>query len=109
MYKCENFWRSQRIWGKIEEQKPIFMEPRNKDALKQAMRQYYGNINQQKGAIFMAVLRGKVSEGLDFADMYGRGVIIGKSIAINVAQSELSTKDLLTFFLGNSNIFFDYL
>lgn len=29
-----------------------------------------------KGAIFMAVCRGKVSEGLDFADMYGRAVII---------------------------------
>lgn len=29
-----------------------------------------------KGAIFMAVCRGKVSEGLDFADTNGRAVII---------------------------------
>ena len=29
-----------------------------------------------KGAIFMGVCRGKVSEGLDFADVNGRGVII---------------------------------
>lgn len=29
-----------------------------------------------KGAIFMAVCRGKVSEGLDFADINGRAVIV---------------------------------
>lgn len=28
------------------------------------------------GTIFMAILRGKVCEGLDFADIYGRAVII---------------------------------
>lgn len=83
MYNCERFWRSERIWEQIEQQKRIFMEPKTKDALKEAMKQYYSNINQLKGAIFMAVLRGKVSEGLDFADMYGRGVVIGKFIAIN--------------------------
>lgn len=42
------------------------------------MTDYYANINdpRTKGAIFMAVCRGKVSEGLDFADMNGRAVII---------------------------------
>lgn len=40
------------------------------------MQAYNTCIKQNNGAIFMAVLRGKVSEGLDFADMYGRAVII---------------------------------
>lgn len=42
------------------------------------MKNYYRKINSetQKGAIFMAVCRGKVSEGLDFADINGRAVII---------------------------------
>lgn len=56
--------------------KPIFIEPDTKEKLKLTMNEYYAKINQNKGAIFMAVLRGKVSEGLDFADMYGRGVVI---------------------------------
>lgn len=42
------------------------------------MKDYYAKINDAtcKGAIFLAVCRGKVSEGLDFADMNGRAVII---------------------------------
>jgi len=39
---------------------------------------YYDKVNdpKYKGAIFMAVCRGKVSEGLDFANNFGRAVII---------------------------------
>lgn len=42
------------------------------------MTDYYARIAdpQTKGACFMAVCRGKVSEGLDFADINGRAVII---------------------------------
>lgn len=39
---------------------------------------YYSKIDEpnKNGAIFFAVCRGKVSEGLDFTDAYGRAVII---------------------------------
>ncbi|KAM9430366.1 regulator of telomere elongation helicase 1 isoform 2-T2 [Salvelinus alpinus] len=39
---------------------------------------YYDKVNdsKSKGGSFFAVCRGKASEGLDFADTYGRGVII---------------------------------
>lgn len=42
------------------------------------MNEYYEKINDpsHKGAIFMAVCRGKVSEGLDFANANGRAVLI---------------------------------
>lgn len=76
MEKCENLWRNGSIWENIQRQKPIFIEPRDKHELKSMMQAYNTSIDQKKGAIFMAVLRGKVSEGLDFADMYGRGVVI---------------------------------
>lgn len=54
------------------------MEPRDKDAFNNVMTEYYAKIRDPKvkGAIFMGVCRGKVSEGLDFADINGRGVII---------------------------------
>lgn len=44
----------------------------------QTMKDYYASINDPitKGAIFMAVCRGKVSEGLDFANANGRAVMI---------------------------------
>lgn len=42
------------------------------------MQEYYERISDPayKGAIFMGVCRGKVSEGLDFVDANGRAVII---------------------------------
>lgn len=42
------------------------------------MNEYYAAIDKPNsaGAIFMGVCRGKVSEGLDFADMNGRAVMI---------------------------------
>lgn len=42
------------------------------------MTDYYKKINDPvyKAAIFMGVCRGKVAEGLDFADINGRAVII---------------------------------
>ena len=76
--KCRDLWQANGIWAQINRQKTIFVEPQTKDAFVQTMNEYYGKINDPmcKGAIFLAVCRGKVSEGLDFADMNGRAVII---------------------------------
>lgn len=52
------------------------MEKKDKQAFESEKKLYYESINIKKGAVFFAVLRGKVSEGVDFADMYGRAVII---------------------------------
>ena len=54
------------------------MEPRFKAEFNSAIESFYDKINDptQNGAIFAAVLRGKVSEGLDFSDINGRAVVI---------------------------------
>ncbi|XP_001653621.2 regulator of telomere elongation helicase 1 homolog [Aedes aegypti] len=76
--KCQEAWQETGIWAQISRTKPIFVEPRGKDQFLNTMSEYYQRINDPdgKGAVFMAVCRGKVSEGLDFADMNGRAVII---------------------------------
>lgn len=68
----------QGVWSSIDQKKPIFVEPQTKDAFISTMAEYYAKIDapNSRGATFMAVCRGKVSEGLDFADFYGRAVII---------------------------------
>lgn len=78
MRKCTEHWIKQGIWQAINDQKRIFIEPQVKEEFKSVMKNYYDEIKDMNssGAIFMAVMRGKVSEGLDFADMYGRAVII---------------------------------
>lgn len=76
MNKCKDIWSSLRIWQGIEQIKPIFLEPRDKKEFDISVRDYYDNVKTSKGAIYMAVLRGKVSEGIDFNDHNARAVII---------------------------------
>ncbi|KAG1696124.1 Regulator of telomere elongation helicase 1 [Nymphon striatum] len=71
-------WQANDVWNKLNDFKKVFVEPRSQVALNSCMALYYEAIDTQdsKGAIFFAVCRGKVSEGLDFANNYGRAVII---------------------------------
>uniref|UniRef100_A0A3Q1FMP8 Regulator of telomere elongation helicase 1 n=1 Tax=Acanthochromis polyacanthus TaxID=80966 RepID=A0A3Q1FMP8_9TELE len=63
---------------RIENVKPMFVEPKGKGTFTEVIDGYYSKVNcsSSKGASFFAVCRGKASEGLDFANTFGRGVII---------------------------------
>ncbi|XP_074066593.1 regulator of telomere elongation helicase 1 isoform X3 [Macrotis lagotis] len=78
MEKSLEYWRNHDFARKIEDLKAIFVEPRSKGGFTEVIDAYYEKIvcPKSNGAAFMAVCRGKASEGLDFADMNGRGVII---------------------------------
>ncbi|NWX17252.1 RTEL1 helicase, partial [Aegotheles bennettii] len=78
MDKSLEYWREHDFAKRIEEVKPMFVEPRNKGSFSEVMDAYYDKVACPKsnGAAFLAVCRGKASEGLDFADINGRGVII---------------------------------
>ncbi|XP_048406459.2 regulator of telomere elongation helicase 1 isoform X2 [Stegostoma tigrinum] len=78
MDKSLEFWKEQGISNRIEEIKPIFVEVKGKGSFTEVMDAYYDKVGDPKsnGACFCAVCRGKASEGLDFADMNGRGVIV---------------------------------
>jgi len=77
-------WKATGLWSKLFERKAIVAEPRFGDQLETVMKEFYsviGTTNSgvndlgQDGAIFLAVCRGKVSEGLDFADNNARAVV----------------------------------
>lgn len=78
MNKCKTTWQEEGVWSLIDQKKKIFVEPQTKEAFVTTMNEYYARIDDpnSRGATFMAVCRGKVSEGLDFADSRGRAVII---------------------------------
>ncbi|KAL0109407.1 hypothetical protein PUN28_014465 [Cardiocondyla obscurior] len=78
MRKCRDEWQNMGLWTQITERKPIYVEPNSKDGFVNVMNEYYQKIKDPscKGAVFMAVCRGKVSEGLDFANANGRAVLI---------------------------------
>ncbi|CAI5708438.1 unnamed protein product [Hyaloperonospora brassicae] len=65
------------IWERIGQQKQIFVEPRGRVDFKTVVDEYHYTItNSPKGAVFFAVCRGKVSEGIDFSNDKGRAVVI---------------------------------
>lgn len=65
------------IWSRISKQKEIYIEPRNTKEFKDVVDDYAIAIKTKaQGAIFFAVCRGKVSEGIDFSNENGRAVVI---------------------------------
>ncbi|XP_017781258.1 PREDICTED: regulator of telomere elongation helicase 1 homolog isoform X2 [Nicrophorus vespilloides] len=76
--KCKDSWQESGLWASMNERKNIFVEPKEKNAFQEAMQNFYKSVHDPnlQGAIFMGVCRGKVSEGLDFADANGRAVLI---------------------------------
>ncbi|XP_062316136.1 regulator of telomere elongation helicase 1 [Osmerus eperlanus] len=78
MDKTLEFWRANGHADRIESMKPMFVEPRGKGTFTEIIDGYYDKVDsaESKGGSFFAVCRGKASEGLDFANSYGRGVII---------------------------------
>ncbi len=66
------------IFSRIERHKSAIVEPRSTSELSIAMSTFYSKLADSTltGAVFFAVCRGKVSEGLDFADRNGRAVIV---------------------------------
>jgi len=70
---CER-WRVTGTMGQLNRIKAVMCEPRRADRLNELMAEYYGAV-RRSGALFLAVYRGKISEGLDFSDNNARAVV----------------------------------
>ncbi|XP_069948696.1 Fanconi anemia group J protein homolog isoform X4 [Cherax quadricarinatus] len=76
-------WQNTGMWDELNQIKVAITEPRNSEKFEEAMALFYDTIKNSgtqesgeiNGAFFMAVCRGKVSEGLDFTDDNARAVI----------------------------------
>ena len=73
-----DYWRKNNQWKAIGDAKSIFMESKGAKECNETVVKYYERIKDTRchGAIMFAVCRGKISEGIDFADDNGRAVII---------------------------------
>ncbi|XP_054261703.1 regulator of telomere elongation helicase 1 homolog isoform X2 [Macrosteles quadrilineatus] len=78
MHKTTDHWRETGLWSQINVEKKIFVEPQKRESLAEVMKNYSESLEMEGsgGAVLLAVLRGKVSEGMDFADSQCRAVII---------------------------------
>ncbi|XP_065868607.1 regulator of telomere elongation helicase 1 homolog [Euphorbia lathyris] len=82
--QCIECWKnvshanSTTIWERICKLKKPVVEPRQSSLFPLAIEDYMAKLKDSStsGAVFFAVCRGKVSEGLDFADHAGRAVMV---------------------------------
>ncbi|XP_029668154.1 Fanconi anemia group J protein-like isoform X3 [Formica exsecta] len=85
MNKLLDRWKNNDTLSKLEKLKEIFVEPRNRESKDfPAMMKAYCDVIKESssksfrvasGAIFFAVFRGKVAEGIDFSDNEARCVL----------------------------------
>ena len=66
------------IMEHLEKNKHVICEPRGggQSAVKQVFDEYAGSLKNTNHALLFTVMRGKVSEGMDFADNFARCVVI---------------------------------
>ncbi|KAI9915934.1 hypothetical protein PsorP6_007544 [Peronosclerospora sorghi] len=107
--KLSKRWKKTKLWDEINEFKPVFTEPRNagKD-FDNVLEEYKSTIlrwseatpdgkssktsQRNTGAIFLAVYRGKVSEGIDFSNDNARAVLCVGIPYPNVKELQVSLK-----------------
>lgn len=71
-----NRWKECGIDDELSQITDYFVEPRDAKSLESIINKYYNAVNSSKRGMLMAVCRGKVSEGIDFADNYARTVVV---------------------------------
>ncbi|CAE7877490.1 RTEL1, partial [Symbiodinium sp. KB8] len=73
------FWQKDQegvLWKRITGSKVPLTEPQNTVEAREVMQMFRESVDAGRGAVLFAVCRGRVSEGLDFNNRYGRAVIV---------------------------------
>ncbi|KAI9256030.1 putative ATP-dependent RNA helicase DDX11 [Helicostylum pulchrum] len=79
VYKRWSSIESGGILDRIQKRKKVFKEPRESNQVEATLREYSLQIDspdKKMGAILLCVVNGKMSEGINFSDGLGRGVIM---------------------------------
>ncbi|AAZ10343.1 helicase, putative [Trypanosoma equiperdum] len=69
---------TETVWAMLEQVKPVFVEPAAAADAQTIVTSFQREVdaNSTRGAFLLAVCRGRISEGIDFADQHGRCVVI---------------------------------
>lgn len=64
------------VWDRLLETKPIFRESKATTGIDDVLDQYSQAIAKGHGGLLLSVIGGKMSEGINFSDALGRGVVV---------------------------------
>ncbi|KAK9066245.1 hypothetical protein SSX86_013566 [Deinandra increscens subsp. villosa] len=76
-----NAWKASGILGRIMKKKHVFREPRKNTEVEIILKEYKESIDTasvtaHNGAVILAVVGGKISEGINFSDGLGRCIVM---------------------------------
>ena len=71
----DSYQRGQKIWDRLQKIKPVFQEVKA-SAVDEILASYALSVSTSKGGLLLSVIGGKLSEGINFSDALGRGVIV---------------------------------
>lgn len=76
-----NTWEASGILGRIMKKKRVFREPRKNTEVETILKEYKESIDSplgtaNNGAVILAVVGGKISEGINFSDGLGRCIVM---------------------------------
>jgi regulator of telomere elongation helicase 1 len=74
--ETKNHLTTQKILTKLYAEKSIFFERKDSSDFTTILERYMKDAQSDKGALLFALIRGKVSEGLDFANKKCRAVVL---------------------------------
>lgn len=64
------------IWDRLSSQKTVFQESKDAVGVDDVLEEYRKVISEGRGSLLLSVIGGKMSEGINFSDKLGRGVIV---------------------------------
>ena len=71
-----NTWYESGLIKEVMQYKLVFLETPSTEETSIAFENYRKSIENGRGALFLGVARGRISEGIDFSDHYGRCVLL---------------------------------
>ncbi|KAI9791475.1 MAG: ATP-dependent DNA helicase chl1 [Peltula sp. TS41687] len=84
---------SKSLWERMSQHKQIFQETKDKGSrIEETLSRYADAIDAGRGGLLLAVIGGKLSEGINFSDRLGRGVIVVGLPFPNIHSAEWKAK-----------------
>lgn len=107
-------WKSSGILDRIMKKKHVFREPRKNTDVESVLREYKeaidalsnGNVKESpalSGAVFLAIVGGKISEGINLSDGMGRCIVMVGLPYPSPSDIELMERVKFIDGLGNQN------
>ena len=80
------------LWDRLSNQKPLFRESKEGSGVEELLQDYALSIDTGKGGLLLSVVGGRLSEGINFSDKLGRGVIVVGLPFPNIKSAEWEAK-----------------